>query len=257
LVPLLRGNDTDIAKVVELIAYDPALTTRLFCRCNSVALSLATPVESVEDAVRHLGFNEVYHQLTMLAGQPVMAVAEKGHIGAGADLWRHSTVTAFAARFVARNFYGDEKSSFTAGLLHDIGKILLHWALVDGYPGVAEKVRDLSPSFSGTEKELPRLEYAELGGRVLAHWRFSENLVRAVWQQNAPFRARPHERLAAYVQLGNQIARSLEPGGGTSSVVTLPCAEALDVLEITPKDLETLVSDVDAALKEDSWFRKE
>jgi putative nucleotidyltransferase with HDIG domain len=257
LLPLLRANDTDTGKIVELIAYDPALTTKVLCRCNSAALGLAAPVENVEDAITHLGFNEVYRLVAMLVSQSTLGAAQKGYGMAAGDLWRHSAVVAFASRLVAKSFFSDENTAFTAGLLHDIGKILLNWALVDAYPGVAEKIRDLGYSFSGAEKEVLGLDHAELGGRILAHWNFPENLVRAVWHHHDPLRAHPCEQLAAYVHLGDLMAHALGIGDGAGSHAIVPCAEALTMLEITPKDLETLILDTGTALKAAGWILEE
>ena len=202
LLPLLRAADTDSDKIAELIAYDPALTTKLLCRCNSAAFGLSAAVESVEDAITHLGFNEVYRLVAMLVSQSTLGTAQKGYGMEAGDLWRHSAVTAFASRFVAKSFFGDENTAFTAGLLHDIGKILLNWALVGGYPAVADKIRDLGYSFSGAEKEVLGLDHAELGGRILDHWKFPANLVSAVWHHHDPMQAQPYEQLASHVHLG-------------------------------------------------------
>jgi putative nucleotidyltransferase with HDIG domain len=220
-------------------------------------LGLAAPVESVEDAVAHLGFNQVYRIVTLLASQSTLGAAQKGYgMGAG-DLWRHSAVAAFASRFVAKSFGSDENTAFTAGLLHDIGKILLNWALVDSYPRIAEKIRDLGYSFSGAEKEVLGLDHAELGGRILAHWCFPENLMRAVWYHHDPLRAHPCERLAAYVHVGDLIAHDLAIGDGATSQAVAPCPEALNLLEITPKDLEVLILDTGTALQAAGWILEE
>ncbi|MGO8697400.1 MAG: HDOD domain-containing protein [Limisphaerales bacterium] len=257
LLPLLRANDTDAAKIVELIAYDPAMTTKLLCRCNSVALGLAEPVETVEDAITHLGFNEVYRLVAMLVSQSTLGTAQKGYGMVAGDLWRHSAVTAFASRFVAQSFGSDENTAFTAGLLHDIGKILLNWALLDAYPGIAEKIRDMGYSFSAAEKEVLGLDHAELGGRILSHWCFPENLVRAVWHHHDPLRAHPCERLAGYVHLGDIIAHALGIGDGINSHAVTPCPEVLNMLEITPKDLEILILETGTALKAAGWILEE
>jgi putative nucleotidyltransferase with HDIG domain len=257
LLPLLRANDTDAGKIAELVSYDPAMTTKLLCRCNSAALGLAEPVETVEDAITHLGFNEVYRLVAMLVSQSTLGTAQKGYGMLAGDLWRHSAVTAFASRFVAQSYGVEENTAFTAGLLHDIGKILLNWALVGAYPGIDKKIRDLGYSFSAAEKEVLGLDHAELGGRILSHWCFPENLVRAVWHHHDPLRARPCERLAAYVHLGDLIAHSLGIGDGANSHAVTPCPETLNMLEITPKDLENLILDTGTALKEAGWILEE
>jgi HD-like signal output (HDOD) protein len=257
LLSLFRTNDPDAGKIVDLVAYDPALTTKLLCRCNSVALSLAGPVESVQEAVSHLGYNELYQLVVTLVNRSRVGPAGKSQGAVGENLWRHSAVTAFASRFLARSFGGDENAAFTAGLLHDISRILIHWAVVDDFPRITERIRDVGLSFSGAEREVPGLNYAELSGRILTHWNFSEKLVRAVWHHHEPLRAHPHEQLAAYVHLGDFMAHAMGIGDGTNSRPSVPSAEALNMLEITSSDMETLILDTGTALKTIGWILEE
>jgi hypothetical protein len=81
--------------------------------------------------------------------------------------------------------------------------------------------------------------------------------VRAVWFHHEPLRAQPYEQLAAHVHLGDLIAHSLGIGDGANSHAIVPCAEALTMLEITPKDLENLVLDTGIALKAAGWILEE
>jgi len=80
---------------------------------------------------------------------------------------------------------------------------------VDGSPGIAQKIRDLGYSLSATGKEVLGLDHAELSGRILTHWKLSENLMLAVRHHPDPLCAHPCKQLAAYVHVGDLIARAV------------------------------------------------
>jgi HD-like signal output (HDOD) protein len=105
-------------------------------------------------------------------------------------------------------------------------------------------------SFLEAEKVILGVEHAEIGGRVLARWNFPDNLVSAVWHHHNPAQARPHEQLAAYVHLGDLIAHCLGKAQGYESFALHPRAEALQILEISPREMDTLVLETDAALQQ-------
>ena len=95
---------------------------------------------------------------------------------------------------------------------------------------------------SKREKAILGVEHAEIGGRVLAQWNFPENLVNAVRHHHNPAQARPHEQLAAYVHLGDIIAHCLGQAQGYESFAVRTQAEALQILEISPKEIDDLGS---------------
>jgi len=105
-------------------------------------------------------------------------------------------------------------------------------------------------SFPEAEKAILGVHHAEIGGRVLAQWNFPENLVSAVWHHHDPARATPHEQLAAYVHLGDIIAHCLGQAQGHQSFALRAQAGALHILEISPKEIDTLVLETDAALQQ-------
>ena len=83
------------------------------------------------------------------------------------------------------------------------------------------------------------MEHAEIGGRVLARWNFPDNLVNAVRYHHDPAQARPHEQLASYVHLGDIIAHCLGQAHGYESFAVRARPEALEILEISPMEIET------------------
>ncbi len=195
-------------------------------------------MRDLQDAVIRIGFGEIYRVVACVVGERTLGAAQRGYGIAQGELWKHCAVTAVAAKLIARELGGDEPVVFTAALLHDIGKLVLSTALDGAYAEVVAKTEGSNLSLLEAEKAILGVEHAEIGGRLLARWNFPENLVNAVWRHHDPAKARPAEQLAAYVHLGDVLAHWLGHGYGHQAYALRCRAEALDILEVTSKDLE-------------------
>jgi len=256
LLVLLNEVDSHAGQIVELIAFDPALTAKILQRCNSATAGLGRPISDLDEAVTQLGFNAIYRLVAMVVGEGLLGSQQPGYgIGAG-QLWEHSVTTALAARVIARKLDGEENLAFTAALLHDIGKLVLGAFLVNCRQSVLKETGRSGRSFLEAEKAILGVDHAEIGGRVLLQWNFPENLVSSVWHHHNPAHARPHEQLAAYVHLGDIIAHCLGQAQGYESFALQTRAEALQILEISPKEMDTLILETDAALQQYPWITR-
>lgn len=235
LLNLLRQDDVDSGRVVQLIAFDPGITTAVLRLCNSAAFAGSTPADNLQDAVGRLGFRSIYQLVAAVAGARALGTAQKAYgINAG-ELWQHSVTAAIAAQLIARHVGDDESLAFTAGLLHDIGKIVLADALEHIYAKLVEDSNAQQASLIETEKRLLGVQHAEIGGRLLARWNFPQNLVSAVWFHHQPAAAEGEKRLAAVVYLGNMIAYFVGHGYGHQAFAMSGRGEVLEILNLTPE----------------------
>lgn len=223
LLFLLNQTDIDSSKVVDLIAFDPALTAKVLQVCNSAYFGSAVPASDIQEAVTRLGFQQVYRIVAAVSGARALSPPQKGYGIAEGELWRHSVTTAIAAQLMAKELNEEQNVIFTAALLHDIGKIILANALEHIYAKIVEETERHQSALLETEKKLLGVEHAEIGGRLLARWKFPTDLIAAVQHHHQPSAAEGHERLAAYVYLGNMIAYFIGHGYGHRPLL---CADA-------------------------------
>lgn len=237
ILPLLNQADADTNAVVELIAYNQSLTGNVLRVCNSAYFSCGTPIDSLQHAVTRVGFRQIYDIVVSVISAVTLARPQKGYGVEANELWGHSVATAIAAQIIARDCAADQQIAFTAAILHDIGKIVLSLALEDMKDKVTFETEKCSLSPYEIEMKLLGVNHAEIGGRLLEHWKLPEHLVAAVRYHHHPSQAKGNERLAACVYLGNFVAYLMGYGYGKHSLDLRARDETLEILNLTSEGI--------------------
>jgi len=241
LLHLLGDPDADSGDVVRLLKYDPSLTAQLLRLCNSACFATSQKVDNLDEAVTRLGYQQIYKLVTRICCETALSTPQPGYGIDPGELWRHSVATAIVGTAIAERTGEDRNLVFTAGLLHDVGKMALSEMLASQYAALVEQIEVRQQSFLEAEKEMFGFDHAEVGGRLLAKWEFSENLVAAVFHHHQPGDAGDHQGLAAHACLANVITHLLGHGYGHHAYALRGHAEALEMLQLGEDDLAALM----------------
>lgn len=199
--------DSSPAELSGVISNDPALTSKLLKTVNSAFYGSVQKIGTVRQAVVLLGTEEIMDIAFGLAAAKVFDIQPIEGLGDPKDLWHHSICTALIARNLCRKIPKYKHVGvFTAGLLHDFGKIFL----MESYPEIYREVyaagekHDL-PLFEMEEEKLG-VNHAEIGKRLASNWNLPEILVEAIACHHQPFPAGgEHAGLAAIIGLANYL----------------------------------------------------
>jgi putative nucleotidyltransferase with HDIG domain len=208
LLAALSDLDGEIAPVVEIITFDPALTAKVLQVCNSAYYSFSMRVGSVADAVNRLGFHGVYTIVAMASSEDFLKSRRPG-TDANA-MWRHLVTSAFAAEFLAKRVGADSNQLFTAGLLHDIGKVPLADVLKGDYEALVTEAGLFGRPLAELETASFGLNHAEVGARLLEAWAFTPEFVQTVRFHHDSAAAGAVAQHAACVELADLLAHSLD-----------------------------------------------
>ena len=206
LIKSLDDENLDAAHLAKKIGQDPLLTARVLKIVNSPFYGVAGKISSLQEAVMVLGFSSVRRL--------ALAVSLNGSFpmrGSGeADprrLWRHSFCVALCAQALARLGRVDPEPAFTAGLLHDIGRIALIAADPAHFAAVLA-VRDRHADLTAAEEAVLGFNHADFGARLLERWHLPKPLLRAVECHHRPDSA-PTDPLTDLVWLADQLAHAV------------------------------------------------
>ena len=162
----------------ELIEQDPALAVRILKVANSSLYSFSRSIETLRHAIALLGFRTVENLVMAASLREVFknfGLSEK-------LLWEHSTLAgAVAARL---SNYGpidvEREAAFTAGLLHDLGKIALANTAHDRYQKIITRTYNEGVAYHVAEQDEFGFDHAELGALVAEKWKLPQRLVNAI-----------------------------------------------------------------------------
>lgn len=248
VMALSAADGADFDQLVRLIEADPALTGRLLSLCRRAAYGVAHSVTTVRRAAVLLGLETIQSAVLAAAvfelfAPPPGAEPSDGAAGASAidreGFWRHSVAVACAAELLADAHRGlgvrpDE--AFTAGLLHDLGKLALAWVLPRTYSRVVQLARSRPCELSQVERAVIGVDHHVAGKRLAEHWGLPHVLQDAMWlhgQSPAALPEVPHRPLLGVLIVADALCRSQHLGwsgnaGDEASLDRLCDAAGLD-----------------------------
>lgn len=208
LISLLNQDDQHNDEVVDVVRQDMTLTAKLLRFCNSVAAGTREPITSVDEAVFRLGHSVIMRTAWALSLQGSLDRPLKAYSVEEGELWQHSLITAKAAEIIASDLItevADSSTAFTAGLLHDMGKVVLNQAFK---PELVAQVRQHMEAGQCSRSEAERavfgVSHAEVGAELLAQWKLPDVLVEAVANHHQPV-TQPQIQLSAIVHLADSV----------------------------------------------------
>lgn len=177
IVAFLGDPDSSLSDLVELIERDPAITANLLKICNSAHFGLVGKVDSIQRAVALLGVKRIAELVLTHGLSQNLALALNGYSLAKGDLWKQSVAGAMMAKSLAeRRGLDNQAAIYTAALLRDIGKVILHEYVADAISNIQQMVRKEGLSFIEAEKACIGLDHAALGAMIAKHWNFTPQL---------------------------------------------------------------------------------
>ena len=209
VVRLIEAADVDLDELAEAVGGDPVLATRIMGVANSAYFRGATEVPNVREALMRMGVREARTLVVVVALRSTMLRAP-GLGEQAQQLWRHSVTAAAATQEVASELPPWEANGFLAGLLHDLGQLVI-LAFAAELPAWQEDGREPS---TDTIEALVGATHGPLGAMVLASWGFPPNFCDAIRWHHAPAEAGEGDAavLARAIALGHSIARQIEAG---------------------------------------------
>jgi putative nucleotidyltransferase with HDIG domain len=221
---LANSPSSSMSDIVRIIYNDPSLTAKMLKVANSAFYGMPKRIESLNMALVILGMREINSLVTsicifkafpMLPGRPTFDRER---------FWEHSAGCGEIAKVIAHKLsvrvYGVE---FTAGLLHDIGKIVLDQYFHEDFVQVLELSQRENLPMVEAEKRILGVAHTQLGAWLSSVWNLPPNLVDAIVYHHDPLNSKDHRTLCALIHLADAFCKTAGIGfsgdvAGTSFV---------------------------------------
>ncbi|MEE9442574.1 MAG: HDOD domain-containing protein [candidate division Zixibacteria bacterium] len=211
LMGLTADVNVNIEKITQALMSDQSLTARVLKLSNSSFYGRSKEIQSLKEAVILLGFKT-------LRSLVVAASTHGFYTRTGGEnhnkLWEHTLATAIASRLIAKAVnHPHIEEVFIAGLLHDIGKLVLLQKKQKEYNVVIEIVEKSNGKFMEIEDEIFGFNHTDAGLLILHKWSFPTALINAVFEHHDPIDLEQETMpLSFIVNLGNIFAKKLPIG---------------------------------------------
>ena len=246
-VQLIRSVDQEeitAGELSRLISTDAALSAHLLRIVNSPFYGLSRRIGTVSDALTVLGFNLVRRTVTAAVLQrPLFAYLHDTEVARA--FWRHELLCAALARHLALRRGFDGEFAYMAGLLHDVGRLVMLVQFPEQSDVLLTQRSDDDETGILREREQFGFDHAQVGGALLELWDLPGGMVQAAHQHADEIE--PDEQGAASVWRANLISHEMAaemaaPGGIDEGAIT-PWMEAID---LAPKARKQIVDEISA-----------
>ena len=208
LLNSIDQDDVDISVLAKKVSYDQALTAKTLRLANSSLYGLQVKVTTIQQAITYLGFQTTRNLITAAA---VTGCFAEGHCP-GFDhkaFWRHSIATAACAKVLARQMRFNQDYAFTAGLLHDIGRLVLVSCFPNQYSITLAYREEHDCYLLEAERKILGVDHVDAGMALAEHWNFSDTMRLAIGGHHDP-EAPGAGFLAAIIHVADAIVHALD-----------------------------------------------
>lgn len=234
LMTMMQDPNIPASQISELISYDPGLGSRVLRMVNSAAFGFQRHISSIQHGIMILGFNAV--RGVVLSASVLKLFEGKSHPGGlnHEAFWWHSTATALTAKFVSDKLHLAMDDAFTAGMLHDMGKLVLDVYFTEFYQPVLQcgynhPERCHGVEFLSREAEMLGTTHAEVGAELAAQWKLPANIADVMRYHHNPEHVVPsHQKLVAAVCLANGLVTYLALDKAKQILIEEPLSDLPD-----------------------------
>ncbi|KAB2846583.1 MAG: HDOD domain-containing protein [Melioribacteraceae bacterium] len=220
-------------EIAEIISSDQAAALKVLKVVNSAFYGFSGRIDTISRAILYLGLNEVRNLIFALSVINLFQKKKNLMNFRPAEFWSHSIAVGITARIVGSTIQiPNLENYFLAGILHDIGKLILFEHASDEYGQILQMVEEKRCSISNAEKEVLGFDHAKIGELLALKWNLPSTIRNAVRYHHGGVMEGSTDKLVAAVYIADITARTLELGYPGDDLIPEPNELVFEKLKI-------------------------
>ncbi|MBW1784226.1 MAG: HDOD domain-containing protein [Deltaproteobacteria bacterium] len=208
---IMADPRSGLKELASLVKTDQAIVTKALRLANSAYYGLSGKVSSIEHATVLLGGESFGELITMSAASKFLGRKLKGYNADSGVLWRHSLAVAFGSKIIARRRRSDvTKNAFTAGIIHDAGKLVLDQAIFERKEKFDEFLKDGDQTVLAAERKILGFDHAEIASDICKKWSIPDAIAISIKISSFSIQVR-RKRIGIYSPYGGQHSGNERP----------------------------------------------
>ncbi len=226
--------------IANVISEDQGLTASLLRIANSAFYGFPSKIETVSDAVRLIGIQQVRDLVFATSVRRLFRPSPKDLIDIE-SFWRHSIACGILARILATlRHEGNVERYFVAGIIHDIGRLIIFTKIPDISRRVLLTYKSSDKLLYIVEREILGFDHAEVGNLLLKKWKLPIRLQEMVANHHNPSRSSDYSMEASIIHVSDIIAHAMQFGSSGEQYVPQLNTQAWAKIEFTKGNLSRI-----------------
>ncbi len=247
---MIEDERTSLNQIAELIEKDQVITTKVLRLANSAFYGFPRKISTVQQAMMLLGIN-VLKILIMTSS--IFEIIHKEDVG----LWEHSIGVAACSKIIAEKLeLKDAQEVATAGLLHDLGRVIIKVSLQEEYQKIMVLVSQGVDPLSA-ERKILGIDHAEIGAFLMRQWNLPERLIEAVESHHDLEKTKKYRKEASILHLSDVLLHARGYGKTAYEKVPPLDAKALKNLNLGFPEIKEILFTLEPRLYELRFFTEE
>ena len=252
---LLKDPLTSASDVSKVISEDQSLSARVLKLVNSAFYGFPERISSINHALVILGFRAVEDLVLMASVFNVFSKDSGGADFSRAEFWKHAIGCAVAAKIIGEKVRViSAEDLFVAGLLHDIGKVVLDQYMHNDFKEIVGVVKARDILMAEAEKMVLGVTHAEVGGWLAERWGLPSWLVKVIRFHHQPEAAGDSFREAAAINLADILCRAKNIGSGGDNKMPSLKSRTWEELKLPLSSLEPIMKGLSQQVKRTGVF---
>jgi HD-like signal output (HDOD) protein len=240
---IMDNPNSGFPELSRVLETDQAIAAKVLRMANSPYYGLSGKVSSIQHASVVLGFKTVGELVTMAGSSSVVGNALEGYELEAGALWSHSMAVAFGSRIIAKKKRPElANDAFSAGLIHDAGKLILDKHVAQRKPAFEAIMGDGGKTFLDAEKEILGFDHGQIAAEACKKWNIPATLAIPIQYHHYPDQSNGNV-LSYILHVSDSLAIMSGIGTGIDGMLYRMDEKALDFLGLTAEDLDAIIGE--------------
>jgi len=241
---LLADLNSDTKQIAKMIESDQAIAAKVLKMANSAFYGMSGKISSIHQASLLLGYQTLGEIVTMAGAADLLAGKMPGYGYDAQELWKHSLSVAFASKLIAAIKNKDLiYEAHTAGLIHDVGKIILDGYIMERKHEIAAYMDREEKTFLDAERCFFGFDHAEIAAEICRSWKIPENITLAIGCHHQPSLSNG-DQLSYMLHIADYVSTMGGIGYDDDDILYEAEKGALDFIGLTQEEISDMIPKV-------------
>jgi len=243
IIRMINDDSYSFGEVSREILQDQVLSARVIKMCNSVSIDPGMKVDSIKKALLRIGEKNLLLPALSFSLQNFITQAMQGYSLCKGGIFHHSVRTAgISSKLAKLTGKAHPDQAYTAGLLHDIGKVILDQYAYSAYPLFYRQLQIQGNNLASHEKTLFGIAHTEAGYLLACRWGLPECLSETILHHHEPHKAKDNRCLTHLVYVADLISSRLVNGHHLDKMDASHLCSSLEVIDFNTGSLPVLLA---------------